>query len=222
MATPNRAGSENTPAPTMPPTTMAVSVGMVIFATPLGAASTTGVLVVAHRAHDRRGSVRRAPSPKWGGQVRSTRFEHMCDHRSMRGGYGSGEHGTLAERVAGTAPQQQRPPTPASPARHCFVDGEPSLLVEWRRARARVGGPGAHAALGRRRRLGDHGALAPGQPFPTGADVGRPEVPTRGRSVTRLWPRRRTPWTTSAGTARCRASPRGRPSATRAPAGPGT
>ena len=52
----------------------------------------------------------------------------------MRGGYGSGEHGTLAERVAGTAPQQQRPPTPQSPARHCFIDGEPSLLVEWRRA----------------------------------------------------------------------------------------
>ena len=51
----------------------------------------------------------------------------------MRGGYGSGEHGTLAERVAGTAPQRQRPPTPQSPARHCFVDGEPSLLVEWRR-----------------------------------------------------------------------------------------
>jgi hypothetical protein len=50
----------------------------------------------------------------------------------MRGGYGTGEHGTLAERVAGTA-AQQRPPTPPSPARHCFVEGEPSLLVEWRR-----------------------------------------------------------------------------------------
>jgi hypothetical protein len=51
----------------------------------------------------------------------------------MRGGYGSGEHGTLAERVAGTTPHDARPPTPPSPARHCFVDGEPSLLVEWRR-----------------------------------------------------------------------------------------
>ena len=50
----------------------------------------------------------------------------------MRGGYGSREHGTLAERVAGTAQHEQRPPTPPSPARHCFVDGEPSLLVEWR------------------------------------------------------------------------------------------
>ena len=51
----------------------------------------------------------------------------------MRGGYGSGEHGTLAERIAGTAAQHERPATPDSPARHCFVDGEPSLLVEWRR-----------------------------------------------------------------------------------------
>jgi hypothetical protein len=51
----------------------------------------------------------------------------------MRGGYGTGKHGTLAERVAGTAAAQPRPATPPSPARHCFVDGEPSLLVEWRR-----------------------------------------------------------------------------------------
>jgi hypothetical protein len=61
-------------------------------------------------------------------------FEHLCDHRRMRGGYGTGEHGTLAERVAGTVPHEQRPATPPSPARHCFVGGEPSLLVEWRRA----------------------------------------------------------------------------------------
>jgi hypothetical protein len=64
-------------------------------------------------------------------------FELLCDHRVMRGGYGTGEHGTLAERVAGTVaaqPPEPRPPTPPSPARHCFVDGEPSLLVEWRRA----------------------------------------------------------------------------------------
>jgi hypothetical protein len=51
----------------------------------------------------------------------------------MRGGYGSGEHGTLAERVAASAQPGRQPPTPPSPARHCFVAGEPSLLVEWRR-----------------------------------------------------------------------------------------
>src|SRR6478752_7214505 len=45
VATPNRAGSENTPAPTMPPTTIAVSVGIDIFATPLGADSTAGVVL---------------------------------------------------------------------------------------------------------------------------------------------------------------------------------
>ena len=50
-----------------------------------------------HRAHDRRGSARRAPSPKWGGRTLPTWFEHLCDHRSMRGGYGTGEHGTLAD-----------------------------------------------------------------------------------------------------------------------------
>jgi len=53
----------------------------------------------------------------------------------MRGGYGTGKHGTLAERVAGTAsePASTPPPrgTPNTPARHCHVDGEPSLLVEW-------------------------------------------------------------------------------------------
>ena len=56
----------------------------------------------------------------------------------MRGGYGTGQHGTLAERVAGSAPSTaQVPPTveragiTGSPARHCRVDGEPSLLVEW-------------------------------------------------------------------------------------------
>lgn len=46
----------------------------------------------------------------------------------MRGGYGSGDHGSLADRVAGRA---QPPPEPRTPARHCRVDGEPSLLVEW-------------------------------------------------------------------------------------------
>ena len=45
-----------------------------------------------------------------------------------------GLHGTLADRVAATGRAEGRPATPPSPARHCFVDGEPSLLVEWRRA----------------------------------------------------------------------------------------
>ena len=58
----------------------------------------------------------------------------------MRGGYGTGNNGTLAERVAGTAPEPTRTApaatsaptaTPNTPARHCHVDGEPSLLVEW-------------------------------------------------------------------------------------------
>lgn len=47
----------------------------------------------------------------------------------MRGGYGSGDHGTLADRVAGRAGPP--PPEPSTPARHCRVEGEPSLLVEW-------------------------------------------------------------------------------------------
>ena len=51
----------------------------------------------------------------------------------MRGGYGTGEHGTLAERVAGAAATSTPAPapTPNTPARHCHVNGEPSLLVEW-------------------------------------------------------------------------------------------
>ena len=42
VATPNRAGSENTPAPTMPPMTMAVRVGSVIFWTGLLSAGGAG------------------------------------------------------------------------------------------------------------------------------------------------------------------------------------
>ena len=52
----------------------------------------------------------------------------------MRGGYGTGDRATLAERAAGpstVAPADLR----RSPARHCLVGGEPSLLVEWRRGR---------------------------------------------------------------------------------------
>ena len=51
----------------------------------------------------------------------------------MRGGYGSGDHGTLADRVAGRAGGEDPSAvaTPVTPARHCRVAGEPSLLVEW-------------------------------------------------------------------------------------------
>lgn len=62
----------------------------------------------------------------------------------MRGGYGTSDHGTLADRNLSRnpshtvdpapAPAPERPATrPTSPARHCHVDGQPSLLVEWRR-----------------------------------------------------------------------------------------
>ncbi|MEO5654322.1 MAG: hypothetical protein ABIN79_08100 [Marmoricola sp.] len=46
----------------------------------------------------------------------------------MRGGYGTSDHGTLADRHPGTTSSA----TAQSPARHCLVDREPSLLVEWR------------------------------------------------------------------------------------------
>lgn len=50
----------------------------------------------------------------------------------VAGGYGEGHHGTLAERVARSAPKPTpRPAVGASPARHCLVDGLPGLLVEW-------------------------------------------------------------------------------------------
>ena len=47
----------------------------------------------------------------------------------MRGGYGNGGWGNLANRTPNRPPAE-----PPSPARHCFVNGQPSLLVEWRRA----------------------------------------------------------------------------------------
>jgi len=46
----------------------------------------------------------------------------------MRGGYGSDGWGNLASRARNDSPAE-----PPSPARHCFVNGQPSLLVEWRR-----------------------------------------------------------------------------------------
>ena len=47
----------------------------------------------------------------------------------MAGGYGRSDQGNLADRLAAQrAPRQVH----RSPARHCFVDGEPALLVEWR------------------------------------------------------------------------------------------
>ena len=45
----------------------------------------------------------------------------------MRGGYGTSGEGSLAHRTGADHRAVHR-----SPARHCLVDGEPSLLVEWR------------------------------------------------------------------------------------------
>ena len=45
------------------------------------------------------------------------------------GSYRAGGQGNLASRT-GSHP---RSADPQSPARHCWVDGQPSLLVEWRR-----------------------------------------------------------------------------------------
>ena len=53
----------------------------------------------------------------------------------MRGGYGSSRHGSLAQRSQTgnqTGNQTGSTPRAATPARHCSVDGQPSLLVEWR------------------------------------------------------------------------------------------
>ena len=50
----------------------------------------------------------------------------------MRGGYGTSGEGSLASRTGADQRTAHR-----SPARHCFVDGQPSLLVEWRQ---RTGG----------------------------------------------------------------------------------
>jgi hypothetical protein len=45
----------------------------------------------------------------------------------MRGGHGPSGQGSIASRVGA-----QQPAEPPSPAPHCFVDGEPGLLVQWR------------------------------------------------------------------------------------------
>ena len=50
VATPKRAGSENTPAPTIPPTTIAVSVGTLIRAT-APSASRASVVVIGSSEH---------------------------------------------------------------------------------------------------------------------------------------------------------------------------
>jgi hypothetical protein len=50
----------------------------------------------------------------------------------MAGGYGRSDQGNLARRVAATSSARVHP----SPARHCFVNGEPALLVEWRQGSA--------------------------------------------------------------------------------------
>ncbi len=49
----------------------------------------------------------------------------------MAGGMGRSAQGNLASRVAATSSTSLRVPS-GSPARHCFVEGEPALLVEWR------------------------------------------------------------------------------------------
>ena len=46
----------------------------------------------------------------------------------MRGGYGISGQGNLTSRTGA-----HRRVDPPSPARHCFVEGQPSLLLEWRR-----------------------------------------------------------------------------------------
>lgn len=52
----------------------------------------------------------------------------------MRGGYGESGQGSLASRTGRAAPAARV--DPPSPARHCSVAGQPSLLVEWRRGAA--------------------------------------------------------------------------------------
>jgi hypothetical protein len=59
----------------------------------------------------------------------------------MAGGYGRGDQGNLAERVGASRSSALRPGGSSdqlarSPARHCFVGGEPALLVEWRQESA--------------------------------------------------------------------------------------
>ena len=49
----------------------------------------------------------------------------------MAGGYGRGDQGRLVDRIGASLAETQA--VRRSPARHCFVDGEPALLVEWRR-----------------------------------------------------------------------------------------
>jgi hypothetical protein len=49
----------------------------------------------------------------------------------MAGGYGRSDQGRLVDRIDVTLSESAA--LRRSPARHCFVDGEPSLLVEWRR-----------------------------------------------------------------------------------------
>lgn len=71
----------------------------------------------------------------------------------MRGGYGDSGQGNLASRIGAN-----RRADPPSPARHCLVDGQPSLLLEWRRS---AGWEGRIITVGLDRRggVGDGGAL---------------------------------------------------------------
>jgi hypothetical protein len=49
---------------------------------------------------------------------------------TMAAGYGRGDQGRLIDRFEATLAETSA--VPRSPARHCFADGEPALLVEWR------------------------------------------------------------------------------------------
>jgi hypothetical protein len=48
----------------------------------------------------------------------------------MAGGIGRSDQGRLVDRIDATLSETAA--LHRSPARHCFVDGEPALLVEWR------------------------------------------------------------------------------------------
>src|SRR4029079_9842259 len=101
--TPNRAGSENTPAPTIPPTTIAVSVGTVIFATVLGADSTACTV----------------------GEVPGVLFVLMRSPHSVRGG------ALLGARVMWALPKRSPSGTPARPAIRTRREETGAFLQGW-------------------------------------------------------------------------------------------
>lgn len=52
----------------------------------------------------------------------------------MAGGMGRSDQGSLVQRLGSTRSSEDL--VHRSPARHCFVNGEPAFLVEWRQASA--------------------------------------------------------------------------------------